>query len=129
MMNVVVNIHANGLTKEKKMTYRFSDLSIEQLRVEAAKFKEKAQKAEQLGNLSEVAINERKMQVAFAYMLNPEDFLAGDTHELVGDPGHTFKINYLNGVFAWGHRINLLSEQYVEEEALPISLLGEKINE
>lgn len=111
------------------MTYRFSDLSIEQLRIEASKYKEKAQKAEQLGNVSEVAINERKMQVALAYMLNPEDYHAGDIHELAGDPGHTFKINYINGVFAWGHRINVLDEQYKEEEALPISIFGEKINE
>lgn len=110
------------------MTYRFSDLTVEQLRAEAAKYKEKAQKAEQLGNVSEVAINERKMQVAFSYMLNPDDFSAGDIHELVGDPGHTFIINYVNGVFAWGHRINILNEKY-EEEAIPISIVGEKINE
>lgn len=111
------------------MTYRFSDLSVEQLREEAAIYKEKAQKAEQLGNMSEVAINERKMQVALAYMLNPEDYHAGDKHQMVGDPGHTFKINYVNGVFAWGHRINVLDEEYKEEEAIPISILGEKINE
>lgn len=111
------------------MTHRFSDLSVEQLREEAAKYKEKAQKAEQLGNVSEVAINERKMQVALAYMLNPEDYHEGEIYQLVGDPGHTFKINYINGVFAWGHRINVLNEQYEEEEALPVSVLGEKTNE
>jgi len=110
------------------MTYRFSDMSVEQLRKEAATFKEKAQRAEQLGNMSEVAINERKMQVALAYMLNPEDFNPGEIHELIGDPGHTFKINYINGVFAWGHRINLLDEIYDKEEAIPISVLGEKIS-
>lgn len=106
--------------------YRFSDLSVEQLRTEAAKFKEKALKAEQLGNPSEVAIYERKMQVALAYTLNPDDFKPGDIYEIKGDPGHTFKINYINGVFAWGQRINLLGEIYEEEEALPISLLGER---
>lgn len=111
------------------MTYRFSDLSVEQLREEAGKYKELAQKAEQLGNISEVAVNERKMQVALAYMLHPGDYKAGDTHLLKGDPGHTFKINYINGVFAWGHRINILGDQYEEEEALPISLLDEKKNE
>ncbi|HLS34979.1 MAG TPA: YfhH family protein [Bacillota bacterium] len=109
--------------------YRFSDLSVEQLRQEAQKYKEKAQRAEQLGNISEVSINERKMQVALAYMLNPKDFHAGDVHRLKGDPGHKFKINYINGVFAWGHRINLLNETYEEEEAIPISLLDEVVNE
>lgn len=108
------------------MTYRFSDMSVEQLRKEAAKFKEKAQRAEQLGNISEVAVNERKMQVAIAYMLNPDDFKPNEIYELKGDPGHTFKINYINGVFAWGQRINLLDELY-EEEAIPISLLGDQV--
>ncbi|HLR68955.1 YfhH family protein [Virgibacillus alimentarius] len=108
------------------MNYRYSDYTIEQLRTEIGKLKEKAQKAEQLGNISEVAINERKMQVALAYTLNPDDFKPNEIFELKGDPGHTFKINFINGVFAWGHRINLLDEFYEKEEAIPISLLGDK---
>ncbi|MBP1948108.1 YfhH family protein [Virgibacillus litoralis] len=109
------------------MDVRYSDYSLEQLREEIGKFKEKAQKAEQLGNISEVAIYERKLQVAMAYMLNPEDFKATDIHQLNGDPGYKFKINYINGVFAWGHRVNLLNETYEKEEAIPISLLGDKV--
>lgn len=108
---------------------RYSDFSVEQLHREIQSLKEKALRAEQLGNISEVAIHERKMQVAMAYLLNPKDFHAGDIHELKGDPGHTFQINYINGVFAWGHRINLLHERHEEEEALPISLLGERVSE
>ena len=109
------------------MNYRYSDYSVEQLRQEIGKFKEKAQKAEQLGNISEVAIYERKMQVALAYTLNPGDFKANEVYQLKTDPGHTFKINYINGVFAWGHRINLLNETYEAEEAIPISLLGDQV--
>lgn len=109
------------------MTYRFSDLSIEQLREKIGKYRELAIKAEQLGNQSEVAINERKMQMAMAYMLNPEDYLPGEVYELKGDPGHTYKINYIEGVFAWGNRINFLGELY-KEEAIPISLLGDKLD-
>lgn len=109
------------------MDIRYSDYTVEQLREEIGKFKEKAIKAEQLGNISEVAINERKMQVAMAYMLNPDDYNAQDIHEMNGDPGHKFKIKYINGVFAWGHRVNLLNEQYEKEEAIPISLLGDKV--
>ncbi|MBD1224758.1 YfhH family protein [Virgibacillus halodenitrificans] len=105
--------------------YRYSDYTIEQLRAEIGKLKEKAQKAEQLGNVSEVAINERKMQVALAYTLNPEEFIPGEVYGLKNDPGYTFKINYVNGVFAWGHRRNLLQEEFKEEEAIPISLLEE----
>lgn len=108
------------------MNYRYSDYSIEQLHNEIGMLKEKAQKAEQLGNISEVQINERKMQVALAYTLNPDDFHSGEIYELKMEPGFTFQVDYINGVFAWGHRINLLNETYEETEALPISLLGKK---
>ena len=109
------------------MTTRYSDLTIEQLRTKLGEFKEKAQKAEQLGNLSEVAINERKIQMLMSYMAYPEDFKPGETYELANDPGYTFKINFIDGVMAWGHRINLLNETLEKEEALPISLFGKKI--
>jgi Protein of unknown function (DUF1811) len=109
------------------MNFRYSDLSVEQLYAEIGKLKEKAQKAEQLGNISELAIYERKMQVALAYTLNPEDFKPESIYEMRNDLGHRFKINYLEGVFAWGHRVNLLDEVYEKEEAIPISLLGKKV--
>lgn len=109
------------------MSVRLSDLTIEQLRSELGKYKEKMQKAEQMGNLSEVAVNERKIQMIMSYMSYPEDFKPGKSYELAGDPGYTFKINYLDGVMAWGHRVNLLGEVVEKEEALPISLLGKEI--
>lgn len=108
-------------------TMRYSDYSVEELYREIGKLKEKAQKAEQLGNVSEVQINERKMQVAIAYTMNPEEFKAGEIYQLKTEPGFSFKIKYIEGVFAWGNRINLLDELYEKEEALPISLLGKKI--
>ncbi|WP_337017829.1 YfhH family protein [Oceanobacillus massiliensis] len=111
------------------MNYRYSDYSIEQLHREIGELKEKAQKAEQLGNISEVQINERKMQVALAYTFNPDEFASDGVYQLKMEPGFKFKINYVNGVFAWGHRINLLEEMYEKEEALPISLLGKKVAE
>lgn len=107
--------------------YRYSDYTIEQLREEVGILKERALKAEQQGNLSELAIHERKMYMVMSYMLNPQDYHSGDIHLLRGDPGHSFRINYINGVMAWGHRINLLGEVYEKEEALPISLLGDKM--
>lgn len=111
------------------MSVRYSDLTIEQLREELGKLKEKVQKAEQLGELHKVAINERKMQIVSSYMLSPDDFKAGDTHQLHGDPGYLFLINDIHGVMAWGYRINLLGEMNEEEEALPISLLGDIVKE
>ncbi|MFS0752479.1 YfhH family protein [Oceanobacillus sp. 1P07AA] len=109
------------------MNFRYSDYSIEQLHREIGELKEKAQKAEQLGNVSEVQIYERKMQVALAYTLNPDEFKKDEIYQLKMEPGYTFKIDYINGVFAWGYRINLLDEIREEIEALPISLLGKKL--
>ncbi|SDK34094.1 YfhH family protein [Sediminibacillus albus] len=109
------------------MEKRYSEYTVEELRQEVAALKEKAQKAEQLGNVSEYAIYERKIQMAIAYTLNPEDFQKGETYELAQDPGHTFKINYINGVFAWGNRVNLLGQTLEKQEAVPISILGKKL--
>lgn len=107
----------------------YSDYTIEQLRTELGKLKEQAQKAEQLGEISKVEILERKMQMVASYMLHPGDYIPGHIHELKGDPGHTFQINYIDGMMAWGYRINLLGEAYEKEEALPISLLGQEVKE
>jgi len=109
------------------MTTRYSDYTVEQLREELGKLVEERQKAEQLGEVQKVTILERKIQIVTSYTLNPDEFESGDLHELIGDPGHQFKISYINGIMAWGHRINLLGEMYEKEEALPISLLGEKV--
>ncbi|WP_100013317.1 YfhH family protein [Lentibacillus sediminis] len=110
------------------MNFRYSDYSIEELRSEIGRLKEKAQKAEQLGNVSEVAVNERKMQVALAYTMNPGDFSKDTIYQLKMEPGLKFKVDYINGVFAWGHRVNLLDEMYEKQEAIPISLLGDEIS-
>jgi hypothetical protein len=63
--------------------------------------------------------------MAKAYLLNPADFKPGDIYEIEGDPGAYFKIDYLNGVFAWGYR--LVGSQ--KEEALPISMLKKSGNQ
>ncbi len=109
------------------MKFRYSDYTVEQLREELGDLKEKLQTAEQLGEVQKVSIYERKMQIVASYMINPDDFNPGDIHTLNGEPGYTFKINYINGVMAWGHRINLLNEMNEVEEALPISMLSEKV--
>ena len=98
---------------------RYSQMTEYELRQEIAGLKEQARKAEQLGIVNELAVLERKASMAKAYLLNPEDFKPGETYEIDGDPGSYFKIDYLNGVFAWGHRVS----QEDKEEALPISLL------
>src|SRR5690625_3349668 len=101
------------------MKYLYSDYSVEQLREELASLKEKALKAESTGNLSKLAIYERKMQIVQSYMLNPKDYEPGKTYDLIGDPGHQFKVTRISGIMAWGFRKNLLGELYEVEEAIP----------
>ncbi|HLR64711.1 MAG TPA: YfhH family protein [Pseudogracilibacillus sp.] len=108
------------------MSIRYSDYTVEQLRDELGKLKEESLKAEQVGEVNKVAIIERKMQIVASYMINPDQFEEHTVYELNGDPGYTFHVNYINGVMAWGHRINLLGEMRKVEEALPISMLGDK---
>ncbi|MEN8698704.1 YfhH family protein [Bacillus infantis] len=100
---------------------RYSQLSQYELQQEIASLHEQARKAEQMGMLSEFAVLERKAIMAKAYLLDPKDFKAGEIYEVDGDPGSYFKIDYLNGVFAWGFRLH----GGKEEEALPISMLKE----
>lgn len=101
---------------------RYSQMTSHELHQEIATLKEKARKAEQLGIVNEFAVLERKITMAKAYMLNPDDYKQGDVYEIEGDPGVHFKITYMNGVFAWGHRVHgdTVSK---EEEGLPISML------
>src|SRR5699024_93121 len=105
---------------------RFSDYSLEQIREELGKLKEQSLKAEQLGNLSELSVIERKMQMLASYQLNPSDYQADEIYSLSGDPGYTFQITYIEGVMAWGHKINLLEKRQDKEIALILSLLEEK---
>ena len=100
---------------------RYSQLSPYELQQEIAALHEKARKAEQMGMVNEFAVYERKAVMAKAYLLNPEDFIPGEIYQIEGDPGAYFKINYLNGVFAWGYRLR----GGKDEEALPISMLIE----
>jgi hypothetical protein len=101
---------------------RYSEMSEFELKQEIAMLNEKAKKAEQLGIVNEFAVLERKMVMAKAYLLNPADFSPGEIYEIEGDPGSYFKIDYMNGVFAWGYRLN--GDR--KEEALPISMLTMK---
>lgn len=98
---------------------RYSDMSEYELKQEIASLNEKARKAEQMGMVNEFAVLERKAIMAKAYLLNPNDFVPGEIYEINGDPGAYFKIDYMNGVFAWGCRLN----NDGKEEGLPISML------
>lgn len=98
---------------------RYSQLTRYELQQEIAALHEKARKAEQLGMVNEYAVLERKAIMAKSYLLNPDDFKPGEIYQIDGDPGAYYKIEYLNGIFAWGYRLS----GGRNEEALPISML------
>lgn len=98
---------------------RFSRMTEEELRAEIKRAKEEANKAEQMGMVNQYAVMERKVVMAEAYLLDPADFKPGEIYGITGDPGNYFKIDYMNGVFAWGYRMGGNGSQ----EALPISML------
>lgn len=99
-------------------TKRFSQMSEFELRTEIARLNEKAKKAEQLGMMNEFAVYERRVLMAKAYLLDPEDFKPGKTYTLK-DGESIFQISYMNGHFAWGYRDNGTAL-----DAVPISLLA-----
>lgn len=101
---------------------RYSEYTPYELQQEIARLKEKAKKAEQMGMINEYAVLERKAVMAKAYLLNPNDYHPGEIYEIEGDPGVYFEIEYMKGVFAWGHRLTTPDKK----EALPISMLGKK---
>lgn len=101
------------------MEKRFSEMTEYELKQKISQLHEKARKAEQLGMVNEFAVYERKILMAKAYLLDPNEYKEGETYEIDGDSGVLFKIDYMNGIFAWGKRLNG-SDQ---EEGIPISLL------
>ncbi|WP_085521187.1 YfhH family protein [Tuberibacillus sp. Marseille-P3662] len=101
------------------MERRYSDMSKHELRLEIAELKEKARKAEQMGMVNDFAVQQRKAQMAEAYLLDPSAFNPGDVCQVVVNPELTaFTISYMNGVFAWGTHQD--SDNVV---AYPISIL------
>jgi len=107
------------------LTKRYSEMTEYELKNEIAGLKEKARKAEQLGIINEFAVLERKITMAKSYLLDPNDYKPKEVYEIEGAPGEAFKINYMNGIFAWGSRLSTPDH----EEALPISMLMKKVTQ
>ncbi|EIT84673.1 hypothetical protein A374_13315 [Fictibacillus macauensis ZFHKF-1] len=100
------------------MEKRYSEMSEAEIKAEIAQLHAKAQKAEQMGMVSEFAVYERKITMAKSYLLDPSVFIAGETYTISSDASSSFKILYMNGIFAWGYR-----NSSHELEAFPIALL------
>ncbi|TGA96464.1 DUF1811 family protein [Sporolactobacillus shoreae] len=100
------------------MERRFSEMTPFELTQKIGEFTDQARKAEQLGMVSELAVYERKIDMAKAYLMDPESFKAGQTY-FIRD--RAFRIHHMKGTFAWG-----TLEGGEELRAFPISLLKKK---
>lgn len=100
------------------MEKRFSEMSESELDQNIREFAEKARKAEQMGMVNEYAVYKRKIDMAKAYLMNPDDFKPGQVYE-VG--GKDFVIEHMKGTFAWGRL-----DRSDELSAYPISVLEKK---
>ena len=103
------------------MTHRYKIYSHEQLQAEEEILQKKLREAEQLGRRSHVAVNRRKIEIVRSYRLNPANFKPGDVHEMKEEPGHLFKVDEVNGVVAWGYRM----DENATREGILIALLGD----
>lgn len=103
------------------MEKRYSQMTEEELKKEIADLKVKAQKAEQIGMINEVAVLERKSVMAQSYLLDKNDFRTGEIFTLKDGDDTPFRLDYLDGVFGWGFYGN-----ETEMRAIPISLLIKK---
>ncbi|MGV3487338.1 MAG: YfhH family protein [Tuberibacillus sp.] len=103
------------------MEKRYSQMTEDELKQEIKDLKIKAQKAEQMGMINEVAVLERKQVMAESYLLDPSDFKPGEIMFLTEGDSTPFKIDYLDGVFAWG-----FYGYETEMRAFPIALLKRK---
>ncbi|MEW9669261.1 YfhH family protein [Ammoniphilus sp. 3BR4] len=99
------------------MERRYSEMTVEELNHELLKLKEASMKKHQAGFFSEAAVLEQKFYMAKSYLLNPADFIPGQTYDVTGYEGK-FTIKYLNGIMAWGH-----FDSSQEELAFPIARL------
>lgn len=97
----------------------YSEMNENELRSEVASLMEKARKAEQMGMISEYAVHQRKAVMVQSYLVDPESIKPGEMYRIEGDEGMFFQVDYLKGLFAWGHRLG--GEKAIE--ALPIAML------
>lgn len=100
---------------------RYSEMTEYELRKEIEQLAEQARKAEQMGMVNEFAVLERKSEMAQSYLLDPAKFEVNVVYDIKGAPGTKFKVTKIDGVMAWGNRLD--EEDQSQEVALPISLL------
>jgi hypothetical protein len=101
------------------MQRRLSEMSIEELQIEAHRLLAEADQKLAEGSVSEAAILKKRYYFCLSYMYDPNQFKPGERYTILDDH-QEFIIQYLNGVMAWGY-IN--GDTSSELKAYPIGQL------
>jgi hypothetical protein len=99
---------------------KFSEMTEVELLNEIGALTEKAHKAEQMGNVSEFSVLDRKIAVAKSYLVDSSKIKLGELTQLKYESESYFFVEEIKGVFAWGYRVPVDGSGRV---ALPIELL------
>lgn len=109
------------------MNKRFSELNDQELNKQITDFEAELKELKNSDNESRKAVVEQKLLVARSYKLNRSNFKTGRLYYLEDTDTHIFKLNYINGVFAWGSKIQIGTKRENREEALPLALLKSEV--
>lgn len=101
------------------MQKRFSQMSKEELMLEAERLRAEGEKLQKEGNLSLANITKQRYYFCLSYLMNPEEIMIGSTYYVM-DEDQEFVVEYLNGVMAWGYFPNQPGRERV---AFPIAQL------
>ncbi|MDF2947305.1 MAG: hypothetical protein K0S51_1984 [Bacillales bacterium] len=99
---------------------KFSEMSHADLLNEIGSLTEKARKAEQMGNISEFAVLDRKISVAKSYLIDASKVNIGELTGLRYETNTYFYVEEIRGVFAWGYKVPVDGNGRM---AIPLDLL------
>lgn len=112
------------------MSHHYKRYSINQLKEEEEKLKTQLEEAKQQGQRKHIAVFKRKIEIVQSYMLDQNQFQAGDIREFKEDPRYLFEIDEMSGVIAWGYRIDKETKERYDKTkpvAKLLILLGDKV--
>jgi hypothetical protein len=101
------------------MQRRLSEMSIDELQIEAHRLLAEAEQKKEEGSISEAAILKKRYYFCLSYMYDPNQFKPGERYTIL-DEHQEFIIHYLNGVMAWGV---ITGDSSSELKAYPIGQL------
>lgn len=104
------------------MNKHYSQMTEVELHDEVLMLAQHIRVAKEANNEFELPILEQKMLLVKSYLVDPSTIHPGDLYAIDEEPGSTFRIHHLKGVFAWGNR-----NDESEMTGLILAKLGQKL--